>query len=416
MKKSIVKDMALADSGHKKIDWAKSHMPVLNSIHERFEAEQPFKGLNVVICLHLEAKTAYLAKVIQAGGAHVTITGSSPLSTQDDVAAALVEDGLTVFAKNNTDSDEFREHHIKALTVKPDLMIDDGGDCVALLHSERPDLAENLLGVCEETTTGVMRNRALEVSGALKFPVIAVNDAYCKYLFDNRYGTGQSVWDGIIRTTNLIVAGKNVVVIGYGWCRRGVAMRAQGLGAKVIVTETDNIKALEAHMDGFQVMPLNEAVHYGDYFVTVTGNRGVIVKEHMSEMKNGVILANGGHFDTEISKLDLKSLATSHREVREGIEEYVLKDGRRLYLLADGQLVNLSSADGNPAEIMDMTFALQALSLNEVLKNHSQIGLNVAAVTRDLDEVVAQIKLETLGIGTDNLTEQQKECLQNWDI
>ncbi|ERI06883.1 adenosylhomocysteinase [Aneurinibacillus aneurinilyticus ATCC 12856] len=406
--------MSLAPSGHLKIDWVKEHMPVLNRIREQFEKEQPFKGLKVAISLHLEAKTAYLAKVVKAGGADVTITGSNPLSTQDDVAAALVEDGITVFAKYNPEPAEYKEHMIKTLEIKPDLIIDDGGDLVTILHSERPDLLAQVRGGCEETTTGVIRNRALEKSGELKFPMIAVNDAYCKYLFDNRYGTGQSVWDGINRTTNLVVAGKTVVVVGYGWCGRGVALRAKGLGAKVIVTEIDGIKAIEAYMDGFEVMPMAEAAKHGDYFVTVTGNRDVIRGEHMEVMKDGAILSNAGHFDIEINKQELEALAASKRVVRKDIEEYALKDGRKIYLLAEGRLVNLAAGDGHPAEIMDMTFALQAISLAYVNEKYEEIGARVLNVPYELDERVARLKLEALGLGIDILTEEQKAYLESW--
>ncbi|WP_027414485.1 adenosylhomocysteinase [Aneurinibacillus terranovensis] len=411
---SIVRDMNLAPNGHLKIDWVKEHMPVLNRIREQFEKEQPFKGLKVAISLHLEAKTAYLAKVVQAGGAEVTITGSNPLSTQDDVAAALVEDGITVFAKYNPDPQEYKEHLIKTLETKPDLIIDDGGDLVTILHSERPDLARQVRGGCEETTTGVLRNRALEKSGNLTFPMIAVNDAYCKYLFDNRYGTGQSVWDGINRTTNLVVAGKTVVVVGYGWCGRGVALRAKGLGAKVIVTEIDGIKAIEAYMDGFEVMPMIEAAKHGDYFVTVTGNRDVIRGEHMAVMKDGAILSNAGHFDIEINKPELEELSTSKRTVRKDIEEFVRKDGRKIYLLAEGRLVNLAAGDGHPAEIMDMTFALQAVSLAYINEKYKEIGKKVLNVPYELDDKVARLKLEALGIGIDTLTEEQQAYLNSW--
>jgi adenosylhomocysteinase len=414
VEKSIVRDMSLAPNGHLKIDWVKEHMPVLNRIREQFEKEQPFKGLKVAISLHLEAKTAYLAKVIKAGGAEVVITGSNPLSTQDDVAAALVEDGITVFAKYNPDPAEYKEHMIKTLETKPDLIIDDGGDLVTILHSERPDLLAQVRGGCEETTTGVIRNRALEKSGELKFPMIAVNDAYCKYLFDNRYGTGQSVWDGINRTTNLVVAGKTVVVVGYGWCGRGVALRAKGLGAKVVVTEVDGIKAIEAYMDGFEVMPMAEAAKHGDYFVTVTGNRDVIRGEHIAAMKDGAILANAGHFDIEINKPELEALSTSKRVVRKDIEEYVMKDGRKIYLLAEGRLVNLAAGDGHPAEIMDMTFALQAISLSYVNEKYKEIGPRVLNVPYELDEKVARLKLEALGLGIDTLTEEQKAYLESW--
>lgn len=414
LRESIVTDMGLAENGRLKIDWVKEHMPVLNRVAERFEREKPFAGLKVAICLHLEAKTAYLAKVCQAGGAEVAITGSNPLSTQDDVAAALVEDGITVYAKYNPDDEEFKRHLIYTLEFRPDLVIDDGGDLVSLLHSERKDLSPQVRGGCEETTTGILRLHSLEKSGELQFPMVAVNDAYCKYLFDNRYGTGQSVWDGINRTTNLVVAGKTVVVNGYGWCGKGVAMRAKGLGAKVVVTETDAIKSTEAYMDGFDVMSMEAAAPRGDYFVTVTGNKDVIRGEHMEKMKNGAILANAGHFDVEINKDELASLATSRRVVRQDIEEYRLADGRKLYLLAEGLLVNLAAGDGHPVEIMDMTFALQAVSLAYVNREYEAIGNVVQEVPYDLDEEVARIKLEALGIEIDRLTEDQKSYLDSW--
>ncbi|WP_227934865.1 adenosylhomocysteinase [Alkalihalobacillus deserti] len=414
--KSIVRDLSLAKNGHLKIDWVKEHMPVLNRIREEFEVTQPFKGLKVAICLHLEAKTAYLAKVVQAAGADVYIAGSNPLSTQDDVCAALVEDGITVFAKHKPDPEEFKQHLIMALEVEPDLIIDDGGDFVTLLHAERPDLMKNIRGGCEETTTGVIRDKALEKSGSLPFPMIAVNDGYCKHLFDNRYGTGQSVWDSINRTTNLVVAGKTVVVVGYGWCGRGVALRAKGLGAKVIVTEVDSIKAIEAYMDGFEVMPLTEAAKTGDYFIAVTGNQYVIRREHMENMKDGAILANAGHFDVEVNKHDLAALSTSKREVRANIEEYLLEDGRKLYLLAEGRLVNLGAGDGHPAEIMDMTFALQAVSLAYVNEQYKEIGNRIITVPYELDQKVARLKLEALGVGIDALTDEQKVYLESWKI
>ncbi|WP_127533051.1 adenosylhomocysteinase [Paenibacillus kobensis] len=413
--KSIVADMALAPEGHLKIDWVSAHMPVLNRIREQFEKDQPFKGLKVTIALHLEAKTAYLAKVVKAGGAEVTITGSNPLSTQDDVCAALVEDGITVFAKYNPEPAEYKELMIKALETKPDLLIDDGGDLVTILHSERQDLLSTVRGGAEETTTGVIRLKSLEKEGALKFPMVAVNDAFCKYLFDNRYGTGQSVFDGINRTTNLVVAGKTVVVVGYGWCGKGVAMRAKGLGANVIVTEIDSIKAVEAYMDGFAVMPMIEAAKLGDIFVTVTGNRDVIRGEHYEVMKNGAILSNAGHFDIEVNKPELEALSNNIRTVRRNIEEYQLKDGRSIYLLAEGRLVNLAAGDGHPAEIMDMTFALQALALRHVNDQYQTLGNKVANVPYHLDEQVARLKLEALGMGIDQLTDEQKAYLDSWD-
>jgi adenosylhomocysteinase len=413
-RESIVKDMALAHSGHLKIDWVREHMPVLNRIREQFEKEQPFAGLKVAISLHLEAKTAYLAKVVQAGGADVTITGSNPLSTQDDVCAALVEDGIQVFAKYNPAPEEYKSHLIKTLETKPDLIIDDGGDLVSILHNERPDLIAQVRGGAEETTTGVLRLKALDKEGKLKFPMIAVNDAYCKYLFDNRYGTGQSVWDGINRTTNLVVAGKTVVVVGYGWCGRGVALRAKGLGAKVIVTEIDAIKAVEAYMDGFEVMTMAQAAKVGDYFVTVTGDRDVIRGEHMEQMKDGAILSNAGHFDVEINKHELEALSIAKRVVRKDIEEYKLKNGRKVYLLAEGRLVNLAAGDGHPAEIMDMTFALQAVSLAYANENYRELGNRVVNVPYELDQKVAEYKLEALGISIDHLTPEQKAYLESW--
>ncbi|MBM7565695.1 adenosylhomocysteinase [Paenibacillus sacheonensis] len=411
---SIVRDMALAPDGHLKIDWVAAHMPVLNRIREQFEQEQPFKGLKVAISLHLEAKTAYLAKVVQAGGAEVTITGSNPLSTQDDVCAALVEDGITVFAKYNPEPKEYKELLIKALETKPDLIIDDGGDLVSILHAERPELMAQIRGGAEETTTGILRLKAMEKDGSLNFPMVAVNDAYCKYLFDNRYGTGQSVWDGINRTTNLVVAGKTVVVVGYGWCGKGVAMRAKGLGAQVIVTEIDAIRAVEAYMDGFTVLPMSEAAKLGDFFVTVTGNRDVIRGEHYEVMKNGAILSNAGHFDVEVNKPELEAMSASKRVVRRNIEEYRLKDGRSIYLLAEGRLVNLAAGDGHPAEIMDMTFALQAMSLKYVNDNYESIGKKVVNVPYELDEQVARYKLEAIGTSIDKLSDEQKSYLDSW--
>jgi len=412
--KSIVRDPSLAPEGKLKIDWVQAHMPVLNRIREEFERDQPFKGLRVAISLHLEAKTAYLAKVVQAGGAEVVITGSNPLSTQDDVCAALVEDGIAVYAKYNPDPQEYKDLMIKTLETKPDLIIDDGGDLVSILHSERQDLLAQVRGGAEETTTGILRLKAMEKEGSLKFPMVAVNDAYCKYLFDNRYGTGQSVWDGINRTTNLVVAGKTVVVNGYGWCGKGVAMRAKGLGANVVVTEVDAIRAVEAYMDGFAVLSMADAAKVGDFFVTVTGNKDVIRGEHIANMKDGAILSNAGHFDVEVNLVELAELSVSKRVVRRNIEEYELKDGRKIYVLAEGRLVNLAAGDGHPAEIMDMTFALQAMALRYVNENYEKIGSQVINVPYELDERVARTKLESLGIGIDTLSEEQKAYLDSW--
>lgn len=416
IKNSIVADMNLAPEGHLKIDWVEAHMPVLNRVRKEFEAEQPFKGLKVTICLHLEAKTAYLAKVIQAGGAEVTITGSNPLSTQDDVCAALVEDGITVFAKYNPDPVEYKNLILKSLETKPDFIIDDGGDLVTILHSERPDLLETIRGGAEETTTGIIKLKALEKQKVLNLPMVAVNDAYCKHLFDNRYGTGQSAFDGIIRTTNLVVAGSTVVVVGYGWCGKGVAMRAKGLGANVIVTEVDAIKAVEAHMDGFRVMPMVEAAKLGDFFITVTGNKAVITGEHFDVMKDGAVLANAGHFDVEVSIPELKKRSTSVRTVRKNIEEYQFADGRKMYLLAEGRLVNLAAADGHPAEIMDTTFALQALGLRYVRENYETLEPAVINVPYEIDEKVARYKLESLNIELDTLTDEQVQYLDSWNV
>ncbi|MGO4110109.1 adenosylhomocysteinase [Paenibacillus sp. YAF4_2] len=411
---SIIRDIALAPEGHLKIDWASAHMPVLNRIREQFEQELPFKGLKVTISLHLEAKTAYLAKVVKAGGADVTITGSNPLSTQDDVCAALVEDGITVFAKYNPDPQEYKELLVKSLESKPDLIIDDGGDLVTILHTERPDLRVNIRGGAEETTTGIIRLKAMEKEGTLSFPMVAVNDAYCKYLFDNRYGTGQSVFDGINRTTNLVVAGKTVVVVGYGWCGKGVAMRAKGMGANVVVTEVDAIKAVEAYMDGFTVLPMSEAAKVGELFITVTGNKDCIRAEHYEVMKNGAILSNAGHFDVEFNKPELAAMSTDIRTVRRNIEEYKLKDGRSIYVLAEGRLVNLAAGDGHPAEIMDTTFALQALGLRYVNDEYAAIGKQVVNVPYALDEQVARFKLDSLNISIDKLTTEQVTYLDSW--
>lgn len=411
---SIIRDPSLAPEGKLKIDWVQAHMPVLNRIREQFAKDLPFKGLKVAISLHLEAKTAYLAKVVQAGGAEVAITGSNPLSTQDDVCAALAEDGIAVFAKYNPTPEEYHALLEKTLETKPDLIIDDGGDLVTMLHTSRRDLLPGIRGGAEETTTGILRLKAMEKDGSLQFPMVAVNDAYCKYLFDNRYGTGQSVWDGINRTTNLVVAGKTVVVNGYGWCGKGVALRAKGLGANVVVTEVDAIKAVEAYMDGFTVLSMAEAAKVGDFFVTVTGNKDVITGEHISQMKDGAILSNAGHFDVEVNLVELAALSVSKRTVRRNIEEYKLADGRKIYVLAEGRLVNLAAGDGHPAEIMDMTFALQALSLRYVNENYESIGNRVVKVPYELDEQVARGKLESLGVTIDRLSDEQRSYLDSW--
>ncbi len=364
--KSIVRDMALAPSGHDKIEWVKNFMPVLRKIDEEYSVSKPFAGCRMVLTIHLEAKTAYLAEVLMRAGAEVTVTGSNPLSTQDDVAAALVEDGVNVFATHACSDAEYDAFLEKALVeTRPQIIVDDGGDLVAMLHTKHRELLDGLLGGSEETTTGVLRLRALAAKEELAFPMIAANDAYCKYLFDNRYGTGQSTWDGIMRTTNLIVAGKNVVIAGYGWCGKGGAMRAKGLGANVVITEVDPIKAIEAVFDGFRVIPMDEAAKIGDVFLTLTGDKDVIRGRHFASMKDGALLANAGHFDVEINIPELAAQSVSRRTVRGNIEEFRQKDGRRLYLLAQGRLVNLAAGDGHPAERqspLSMSFASKMVS------------------------------------------------------
>lgn len=411
---SNIRNFELAPQGQRKIDWVQGHMPVLNQLRKEFEQKLPFKGKRIVICLHLEAKTAYLAKVIQAGGAEVTVVASNPLSTQDDVVAGLVAGGIRAHAWYGATPEEYHQHLHKALDFKPDYIIDDGGDLVSTIHQERRELLSQVLGGAEETTTGILRLKAMEQQGDLGFPMIAVNDAQMKYLFDNRYGTGQSVWDGIMRTTNLVVAGKTVCVAGYGWCGKGVALRAKGLGARVIVCEIDSIKANEAWMDGFEVMPMQEAARQGDFFITVTGNKDVICDDHFKVMKDGAILANAGHFDVEVNKVHLQALATGTREVRPNIEEFTLSDGRKLYLLAEGRLVNLAAGDGHPAEVMDMTFALQALSLYYLATQDKPLPAKVYSVPREMDERVARLKLEALNLRIDELSEEQKIYIGNW--
>lgn len=409
--KSMIRDVALASQGLAKINWVKEHMPVLNILNNELSESKPLKGLNLVVTMHLEAKTAYLALVLKNAGANVAVTGSNPLSTQDDVAAALAEQGVQVFAWYNCSQDEYDQFLNKALDTHPQIIVDDGGDLVALLHGERAEQAKEILGGSEETTTGVIRLRALAAAGKLRFPMVAVNDAYCKYLFDNRYGTGQSTWDGIMRTTNLTVAGKAVVVAGYGWCGKGVAMRAKGLGANVIVTEIDPIKAAEAAFDGFAVMPMAEAAKRGDIFVTLTGCIDVIRREHFAVMKSGAILANAGHFDVEINKVHLAEMAVSKRGVRKNIEEYALADGRKLYLLAEGRLVNLAAGDGHPTEIMDLSFAMQTLSILHIMHNHQNLKNEVHNLPAELDQQVASLKIKAMGISIDALSEEQKRYL-----
>ena len=409
--KSIIRDAKLAPQGHDKINWVIEHMPVLNSLNKEFLKTKPLAGINMVVTVHLEAKTAYLCMVLKNAGANVVVTGSNPLSTQDDVAAALAEHGVGVFAWYNTTQEEYDQFLHHALDTKPHIIIDDGGDLVSLLHGERADLAANVMGGSVETTTGVLRLRALAAQGRLKFPMISVNDADCKHLFDNRYGTGQSVWDGIMRTTNLSIAGKTAVVAGYGWCGKGVAMRARGLGAHVVVTEINPIKAAEAVFDGYQVLPMSKAAAVGDIFVTVTGCNDVIRREHLEVMKPGAIMANAGHFDVEINKVDLLALSSSTRTVRKNIEEFVMADGRKLYLLAEGRLVNLAAGDGHPTEIMDLSFAMQALAALHILNNHKNMTNEVHNLPYELDLRVAHLKLAAMGIEIDALTSCQTDYL-----
>lgn len=407
----MIRDPELAPQGMDKINWVRQHMPVLNVLNSELSQTKPLLGKKLVVTMHLEAKTAYLAIVLKNAGASVAVTGSNPLSTQDDVAAALASQGVNVFAWYNPTPSEYELFLHKALDTKPDIIVDDGGDLVALLHGERNELAKHIIGGSEETTTGVLRLRALAREKKLAFPMMAVNDAYCKYLFDNRYGTGQSTWDGIMRTTNLTVTGKTVVVAGYGWCGKGVSMRAKGLGANVIVTEVDPIKAIEAVFDGFRVMPMSEAVGLGDIFVTLTGCKDILRKEHFSAMKSGAIMANAGHFDVEINKTDLLELSVSHSTVRKNIEEYILPGSRRLYLLAEGRLVNLAAGDGHPTEIMDLSFAMQALAVLHILNHHSEMENEVYNMPEELNHRVAELKLHAMGLSIDTLTPGQKEYL-----
>ena len=408
---SVIRDIDLAPQGIQKIDWVEKHMPVLSGIAKQFREEQPFAGLKVVVSVHLEAKTAYLAQVIHEGGGEVYATGSNPLSTQDDVCAGLASRGVTVLATHGCTLEEYHDFQCKALSVKPDVIIDDGGDMLHILHEEHPEWAVNLRGGCEETTTGIIRLRNRAKAGQLRFPMFNINDADCKHLFDNRYGTGQSVWDGVMRTTNLVVAGTTVVVAGYGWCGKGVAMRAKGLGAKVVVTEVDPVKAIEAVMDGFTVLPMAEAAKVGDWFVTVTGCDGVIRPEHMLEMKEGAILCNAGHFDVEVDVAGLRALAKESREVRHNIEGFLLPNGRTIYLLAEGRLVNLAAGDGHPAEIMDMSFALQAECARRMAECGRDMKPDLYSVPVDIDKAVATRKLTALGVSIDVLSEEQKAYL-----
>ena len=408
---STIRDITLAPEGEKKIAWAARNMPLLNSIAEEFQRTKPLSGLRVALSVHLEAKTAYLCRVMALGGAEMHITGSNPLSTQDDVAAAVVSGGLTVHAVHGCSVEEYFQHIDRVLEAGPDIIVDDGGDLVARLHEKYPRLVKNVIGSTEETTTGILRLRQMDRAGTLGFPAVMVNDADSKHLFDNRYGTGQSVWDGIMSTTNLIVAGKDVVVAGYGWCGKGVAMRAKGLGARVIVTETDPIRAIEAVMDGFRVMSMAEAAPIGDLFITVTGDCDIITGEHFPLLKDGAILCNAGHFNVEVAMDELETFAVEKYDARHNITGYRLPNGRTVFVLAEGRLVNLASGDGHPAEIMDMSFAIQALSVQYLAQNRGRLSPGVVPVPRDIDLAVARRKLDTLGVRIDALSEKQRRYL-----
>ncbi len=409
---SDIKDISLAPSGRDKIDWVRSYMPALNAIRRDFEERKPFKGMKIAMSIHLEAKTAYLGLVLRAGGAEVHMTGCNPLSTQDDVAAALAAEGIEVNARHGVSDEEYTEHLKKTLSCIPDLMIDDGGDFTSLLHGECREYGKKLIGGCEETTTGIHRLMAREAMGKLDYTMIDVNDADCKHLFDNRYGTGQSTLDGIMNTTNLTIAGKTAVVAGYGWCGRGAAQRLAGMGANVIVTEIDPIKATEAMMDGYRVMTMDEAAPLGDLFLTLTGMKDVIVKRHFEKMKDGVLLANSGHFDVEINRPELEALSVSHRQRKPNIVGYTMPDGRILNLLAEGRLVNLAAGNGHPAEIMDMSFAIQAKSLEFLAANKGKLEKKLYSVPRETDLAVAEIKLASMGGTLDKLTKEQLEYLE----
>jgi adenosylhomocysteinase len=415
-KRHDVKDLSLAPEGIRRIEWADRQMPVLAAIRERFEQEQPLAGYRVAACLHVTSETANLMRTLKAGGADIILCASNPLSTQDDVAAAMVEEfDIAVFAIKGEDNDTYYQHIEAAVDHKPQLTMDDGADVIGVLHSHRREQLGDILGGMEETTTGVIRLKALERDGALGFPVIAVNDANTKHMFDNRYGTGQSTIDGIIRATNVLLAGRTFVVAGYCWVGKGFALRARGMGAHVVITEVDPLKALEATMDGFEVMPMDKAVEVGDIYVTATGDKSVVTREHMERMKDGAILSNTGHFNVEIEIPALRSLAKETRKAREFVEEFELEDGRKLFLIAEGRLVNLSSAEGHPAAVMDMSFANQALSSEYVVNNAASLERKVYPVPSEIDAEIARLKLETMGIQIDELSEEQAKYLASWD-
>lgn len=410
---SEIRDPELYPSGEEKIEWVRRNCPLLRGLEEDFKREQPFKGIKIALSIHLEAKTAYLCQVLKSGGAEMYVTGSNPLSTQDDVAAALAKSGINVYAWHGADENEYNRHIKETLSHHANIIIDDGGDLVHMLHTEMTGELPYVIGGCEETTTGIIRLKSMARENKLKFPMVMVNDADCKHLFDNRYGTGQSVWDGINRTTNLIVAGKTVVVAGYGWCGKGVSMRARALGARVIITEIQPVKAIEAIMDGYDVMPMNEAAKLGDFFITVTGCKGVITEKDFNVMKEGAILANAGHFDVEIDVKRLKEIALEEREMRKNIMGYTLPNGRHIYLLAEGRLVNLAAGDGHPAEIMDMSFAVQALSAKYLVENRDRNLPVLISVPKEVDTEIAERKLASMGKKIDSLTPEQEKYLND---
>ena len=413
-----VKDLNFAEKGKIRIEWADNDMPVLKKIRARFEQEKPLAGLNMSACLHVTAETANLARTLKAGGANLNLCASNPLSTQDDVAASLVKDyQISTYAINGEDRDTYYNHLASCIENKPVITMDDGADLVSTIHNDYPELAGSILGSLEETTTGIIRLRAMERDGALKFPVIAVNDAATKNLFDNRYGTGQSTIDGIIRATDVLLAGKVIVAAGYGWCGKGFAMRAKGMGAKVVVTEVDPIRALEAAMDGFWVMPMEKAVEVGEVFCTLTGDINVIRKEHFIGMKDGAIVANSGHFNVEIDLEGLTEIASDiNRGVRNNVDEFILKNGKRIFILAEGRLVNLAAAESHPASVMDMSFATQALATEWAVKNGKNLDAKVYKVPEEMENWIANLKLETMGLSIDTLTEEQKKYLSSWEM
>jgi adenosylhomocysteinase len=412
-----IKDSSLADEGRLRIEWANQSMPVLDRIKKRFEKERPLEGIRVGACLHVTTETASLMQTLKAGGAQASLCASNPLSTQDDVAASLVQhDNIPVFAINGEDNKTYYEHINAVLDAKPQITLDDGADLVSTLHSERAELIDGMIGGTEETTTGIIRLRSMADDGVLKYPIIAVNDAKTKHFFDNRYGTGQSTIDGIIRATNRLLAGSNFVVCGYGWCGRGLAMRSRGMGANVIVTEVDSLKALEAVMDGFRVMPIEEAAKTGNIFCTVTGNINVIRKEHFNIMKDGAIVSNSGHFNVELDLKGLEEITAKKKKMRTFVEEYTLQDGRRINVLAEGRLINLAAAEGHPSSVMDMSFANQALSLEYLVKNTSPLTVGVYPVPEAIDRRIAEVKLSSIGVFVDTLTEEQEKYLSSWNM